>query len=48
MKNVKKDNQMRTVFCLNTYFKLMSKIKRDISRLINVELHQGMVCSLTL
>ena len=30
------------------YFELMSKLKHDIGRLTNVEIQQGMVCSLTL
>ena len=30
------------------YFELMSTLKHDIGRLTNVEIQQGMVCSLTL
>jgi hypothetical protein len=44
-----KDTQMRKQYVVvNIYFELMSKLKHDIGRLINIELQQGMVCSLTL
>jgi hypothetical protein len=33
---------------VKNYFELMSKLKHDIGRFINVELQQGMFCSLTL